>query len=185
MKKITSILLIALISISFTGCGFLQKQEYKETVYTALTLMNNNASVLEECSNSLLNVWHNAIYEQKDKSTDKYTIKNGKFVDDFNDALDSLYSDEEFANKLTTINDTQKELRKLKLKLETPPKGAERFNEPLLGMIDSYIEYSNIVLNPQGSYNDVSEQIGKCSNDFVEYASQFEAYEDEIKDFTN
>ena len=183
MKKITSILLIALITISFTGCGVLQKQEYREAASAALTLMGDNGGTLDECGRLLLNVWHNAIYEQKDKSTDKYTMKNGKFVDDFNDALDSLYSDEEFSNKLVTINDNQKELRKLRLKLESPPKGAERFNEPLLGMIDSYIEYSNIVLNAQGSYNEVSDQIGKCNNDFGEYANQFEAYEDEIKEF--
>lgn len=52
-------------------------------------------------------------------------------------------------------------------------------------MIDSYIEYSNVILNAQGSYNDVSKQIGKYSNDFGEYANQFEAYEDEIQKFAN
>lgn len=189
MKKTISILLIALliaiISVSFSGCRFIEKHEYKDAVVNTVTIMNENAATLDECGLLLLNVWHNAIYQERNNTTDKYTLENGKFVNDFNDALDNLYLDDEFINKLNTINDTQKELRKLRIKVEEPPKGAKKFNEPLLGMMDNYIKYSNIILNVQGSYNDVCAQINKCNNDFGEYASQFEAYEDEIQKFAN
>ena len=48
-------------------------------------------------------MWYNAIYEERNSETDQYTMKNGKFVDDFNDALSELFADENFSNSISEI----------------------------------------------------------------------------------
>ena len=41
-------------------------------------------------------VWYNCIFEENDPETNEYTRPNGYYLDDFNDALANLFSDETF-----------------------------------------------------------------------------------------
>lgn len=38
----------------------------------------------ENVDNLIKSVWYNMIYKERDSETDKYTMENGKFVEDFN-----------------------------------------------------------------------------------------------------
>ena len=44
-------------------------------------------------------VWRNSIYQERDASTDPYTMEDGVFLEDFNDALGKLYGDSDFQSK--------------------------------------------------------------------------------------
>ena len=91
---IISIIVFALIVVSALGIGISKKA--KELEYY---------SNMETVSFTMLikNVWYNAIYEERNSETDQYTMKNGKFVDDFNDALSELFADENFSNSISEI----------------------------------------------------------------------------------
>lgn len=52
-------------------------------------------------------VWRNSIYQQQDESTDPYTMENGVFLEDFNDALGNLYNDSVFATRLASVQTNQ------------------------------------------------------------------------------
>lgn len=44
--------------------------------------MIDGAAKAENAGNLIKSVWYNAIFEERNSETDKYTVKNGKFVDD-------------------------------------------------------------------------------------------------------
>ncbi len=44
---------------------------------------------------------------KEDSETDKYTMVNGEFVDDFNDALSNLFLDSETLDTISSIKDGQ------------------------------------------------------------------------------
>ncbi len=71
------------------------QQAYNSLAYD----MYDSAVIAEDCGNLIVSVWGNAIWNERDAKTDKYTMEKGVFVDDFNDALDKLYSDEDFSKK--------------------------------------------------------------------------------------
>ena len=62
----------------------------------------------EEAGNLIKSVWYNAIYEERDNTTDKYTRPDGFFVDDFNDALANLFADTTFTEIIEEIKENQK-----------------------------------------------------------------------------
>lgn len=66
-------------------------------------------------------MWYNAIYEERNSETDQYTMKNGKFVDDFNDALSELFADKNFSNSISEIKTNQSEIANLMKQLKEPP----------------------------------------------------------------
>ena len=68
-----------------------------QLAYNKLILdMLDDAALAEANGNLIIQVWNNAIWSKQDGDTDKYTMTDGKFVSDFNDALNNLFSDESF-----------------------------------------------------------------------------------------
>ena len=74
--------------------------------------MIDGAAKAENAGNLIKNVWYNAIYEERNSETDQYTMKNGKFVDDFNDAETAWTSwdDKLDSDVMTKIVDEQQQL---------------------------------------------------------------------------
>ena len=103
---IISIIVFALIVVSALGIGISKKAkelEYYSNMETVSFTMLDGAAKAENAGNLIKNVWYNAIYEERNSETDQYTMKNGKFVDDFNDALSELFADENFSNSISEI----------------------------------------------------------------------------------
>ena len=75
--------------------------------------MLDGAIKAENAGNLIKSVWYNTIYEKRDTETDKYTMKNCKFVDDFKDVLSNLFADDNFVNSISEID-----LKKMKLYLD-------------------------------------------------------------------
>ena len=76
-----------------------------QTKYNLLVgAMISDAANAENCGNMIKSVWGNSILEKKDPETDRYTMKDGKFVSDFNDALGALFDDDEFKSDIMELD---------------------------------------------------------------------------------
>lgn len=103
---IISVVVLALIAVCVFGFSILQKAkeaEYYSNMECVSYTMLDGAAKAENAGNLIKSVWYNAIYEERDTETDKYTMKNGEFVDDFNDALSNLFADGNFINSISEI----------------------------------------------------------------------------------
>ena len=157
---IISIISVALIAVCILGFSITQKakrSEYYSNMETVSYTMLDGAAKAETAGNLIKSVWYNAIYEERDAETDKYTMKNGKFVDDFNDALSNLFADESFINSISEIKLNQSKVTDLMKKLGNPPTQYEEAYSVLKSYYDNYLQMTNLIISPAGSLQTFSE----------------------------
>lgn len=136
-----SIIVFTLIVVSVLGIGISQKAKelkYYSNMETVSFTMLDGATKAEDAGNLIKSVWYNAIFEERNSETDKYTMKNGKFVDEFNDALSELFADENFSNSISEIVTNQSEVANLVKQLKEPPKKYEEAYSVLKIYYDNY-----------------------------------------------
>ena len=178
---IISIIVFALIVISALGIGILQKAKelkYYSNMETVCFTMIDGAAKAENAGNLIKSVWYNAIFEERNSETDKYTMKNGKFVDDFNDALSELFADESFSNSISKIVTNQSEVANWVKQLKEPPKKYEEAYSVLKVYYDNYLKMTKIVINPTGSLNTFSEDFNTYDNNTVDSYEKMKLYLD-------
>lgn len=178
---IISIIVFALIVISALGICILQKAKelkYYSNMETVSFTMLNGATKAEDAGNLIKSVWYNAIFEERNSETDKYTMKNGKFVDDFNDALSELFADENFSNSISEIVTNQSDVANLMKQLKEPPKKYEEAYSVLKVYYDNYLKMTKIVINPTGSLNTFSEDFNTYDNNTVDSYEKMKLYLD-------
>ena len=152
-------------------------EQYKANLVEAVQLMWSGAAKSEECLNLTLQVWINSIYKSDDEETDKYTkTSSGSFYDDFNDSLKALFADQEFSDKLSEISDNQSQVVKVMAKLQNPPEEWEKAYDELEDLYDIYVEFTAMALNPNGSYNSVSEDFTDLDNKIVKSLNKMLVY---------
>jgi hypothetical protein len=146
-------------------------EEYKTNVAIISVVMLDGAADAEEAGNLIKSVWYNSIYEEYDYQTDKYTLENGKFVDDFNDALGNLFSDESFEELIVDIENNQNDVAKTMKELKDPPEECEEMYESLKEYYDAYLMLTNLAIDPTGSltsfsssFNDADSEVLNCYN---------------------
>ena len=105
-------------------------------------------------------------------------MKNGKFGDDFNDALSELFADENFSNSISEIVTNQSEAANLVKQLKEPPKKYEEAYSVLKIYYDNYMEMTKIVINPTGSLNAFSEDLNTYDNNTVDSYEKMKLYLD-------
>ena len=178
---IISIIVFALIVVSVLGIGISQKAKeltFYSNMETVSFTMLDGATKAEDAGNLIKSVWYNAIFEERNSETDKYTMKNGKFVDDFNDALSELFADENFSNSISEIVTNQSEAANLVKQLKEPPKKYEEAYSVLKIYYDNYMEMTKIVINPTGSLNAFSEDLNTYDNNTVDSYEKMKLYLD-------
>lgn len=168
-NKRTSILFLAILIIVLIlgglGLGILkaaEKNEYYINMVTIVDKMSNGVPETETAGILIMRVWHNSIYRKQNSETDKFTMNNGKFVDEFNTALANLFADEEFRKSISEINKNKSEATALMKKLQNPPKEYEEAYSALNSCYSNYLKMINLVITANGSYN-------TFSNDFNTY----------------
>lgn len=174
-------IIVILVILGFVGYEvheYNQLKAYYQLVDEINDVRNAGVDALNHCSSLLLDVWHNAIFYEADPATDPYTCPEGVFEDDFNDALENLYSDDAFCKELELIDETQMELRKLKKQLTKAPKGYEEYNAYLIQMIDNWVELSTVIQHPSGSYNDLNEELSELFRMDGEILQEMELYDE-------
>lgn len=178
---IISIIVVALIIVSVLGISISLKakeREYYSNMETVSFTMLDGAAKAENAGNQIKSVWYNAIYEKRDSETDQYTMKNGKFVDDFNDALSCLFEDENFINSISEIETNQSEVADLMKQLKNPPKKYKEAYSVLKVYYDNYLKMTKTVISPTGSLNTFSENFNKYDNDTVDSYEKMKLYLD-------
>ena len=146
--------------------GEYSKAVYMENYASALSAMEEGVSTAEDCGNLIKAVWNNAIYEESDESTDKYTRVNGKFVD-FNDAISNLNADEEFQKKLNNVGENCNEVRHAMKELRGYTGEQEKEYDVINDLYESYVDLTTLVLYQHGSLNSFSEDFSNFDNDLV------------------
>ena len=122
--------------------------------------MTHNAAVEVE------NVWRNAIWETRDEATDPFTMENGSFVDDFNIALDNLYSDPAFSETISAIANDRETIALGIGYMNDPPRGYESAYDALNAYYNVYVQLTGLVLNNGGyTYNTFSDDLGTLDRD--------------------
>ena len=181
-KKSRKTLAIILLIIILAG-GFFVYQQYQDVTYhnnmaEITNTMIDGAAKAEDAGNTIMLVWTNAIYQKRADQTDKYTVVNGRFVDDFNDALDNLFADEEFMQSLSDIQNQQAEATDLMKKMKNPPDKYAEAAAALKECYDNYIKFTGCVIDPRGSLNSFSEDFGKYDEAVVDSLQKLELYFD-------
>ncbi len=107
-------------------------------------------------------VWRNSIYQQQDESTDPYTMENGVFLEDFDDALGNLYNDSVFAARLASVQTNRGSAAGSMSGLKDAPEGYEDVYQALKEQYDAYIKLTNLALNNGGyTYEEFTRELGE------------------------
>ena len=187
-QKTTNGIIIAIIALAVILIGTFigmkvhqnkQKQEENAKAYeTNLSLISNSmitgAAEAESAGNLILAVWHNAIYQTRSADTDQYTQTDGSFVSDFNTALDNLFDDSSFANRIDEIRKNQNQVMGYMKDLKNPPKGYEDAYSALKECYDSYLSLTDLVISPTGSLQTVSSNYNNAVSNFINAYREFE-----------
>ncbi|WP_026661431.1 zinc ribbon domain-containing protein [Butyrivibrio proteoclasticus] len=145
-----------------------EKKEYATNYTECVYLMGDVASDCENACNMIGQVWQNSIWNEDDEDTDKYTKdSNGQFYDDFNDALGSLFEDEEFSSTMKDIVDRDDKVDGLMKKLKNPPEGYEDAYKALQTFYGSYTTMVNLATNTNGSLNSFSEDFKNVDSETI------------------
>ena len=160
---IAIVAVIAIVVIVVVGINISNSQKAKETSETyydnlqdATSRMLSSAASAESAGNLIKSVWYNAIYEERDSSTDQYTRPNGYFVSDFNEALVNLFSDSSFRAKISSIESCQDSVLEIMKGLQNPPEEYQNAYAAIEQLYDDYLELTNLVTNPTGSLQSFS-----------------------------
>lgn len=158
---VAAIIIIALIAVA--GIKFSESKKakeaselYYENLQDATSAMLSGAASAESGGNLIKSVWYNAIYKERDSSTDKYTRPNGYFVSDFNEALGNLFSDTSFKSKISSIESNQDRVLSIMKELQNPPEEYQTAYTAIQNLYNDYLSLTNLVTNPTGSFQTFS-----------------------------
>ena len=109
------------------------ENEYKQNIDEVIDLMLDGGITAEEVGNLTYDVWYNSIWEKKDNKTNKYTMKNGKFNDDFNTSLSNLFNDKSYKENIEKIEKNRTDVKSYMDRLKNPPnKYVSEYDEIIL-----------------------------------------------------
>lgn len=153
-----------------------EKTEYFENMKTVTASILLSGVSAENMGNLINNVWHDAIWNEYDQQTIKYTYVNGEFVD-FNQALDNLFSNSDFMNSQLELKSTQTEISKMMMKLTSPPEEYKEAYSVLKEYYQTYLKLSNRVLDTYGSsLESFTEEFNKYDSELVDLYNKMNLY---------
>ncbi len=189
-KKIIIGIIIAIIICVGGGVGYkiysdnkaeqLYRESYNEYIDNlgqAQILMLSSGSDAELLCNLTLRVWGNAISEDSDNETDKYTKNKYGVWNDFNTALANLYADSSTTRKVSNIKSNQSSVKDLIKKLQNPPEGLEKCYDTVSDLYEAYKILTDLAISPSGSYRDFGTKKSDAVSDFM---SAYEKLDNQI-----
>lgn len=178
--------IIVIVVIGAIGIHIFNAQKAKEAseayyknLQDATEFMLSSASSAESSGNLIKRVWYNAIYEEHDSSTDRYTCPKGYFVSDFNDALRNLFSDKSFSAKIDYIETCQEKMIPIMKGLQNPPEEYESAYSAIQEFYDDYLELTNLVTNPTGSLQTFSTNFNSADTAIANSYGKMKLYLDD------
>lgn len=166
---IGALLLIALALLVWLvsrGSGRKKEAQYAERLQTLVLAISDSSTMTHNAAVEVENVWRNAIWETRDEATGPFTMENGSFVDDFNIALDNLYSDPAFSETISAIANDRETIALGIGYMNDPPRGYESAYDALNAYYNVYVQLTGLVLNNGGyTYNTFSDDLGTLDRD--------------------
>lgn len=135
--------------------------EYGKNLNLAMQTMLTGAVEAEDAGNLIKNVWHDAIYDDYDAETFKYTSGTS----DFNDALRNLFADPTFIVQISSIESNQETVQSQMKKLDDPPEEYEDAYDALMDCYDAYLDLTNLVTDPSGSLTTFSSNFNDADSE--------------------
>ncbi len=179
-KKIIIGIIITIIICIGSGIGYRvysnnkEKQIYRESYNEYIDnlvqiqiLMLSGGSDAESLCNLTLKVWGNAISEDSDSETDKYTQNKFGLWNDFNTALANLYADSSTTKKVSNIESNQSSVKDLIKKMQNPPNGLDKCYNTVSDLYEAYKILTDLAINPSGSFRDFGEKKNEAVSDFM------------------
>lgn len=179
-KKIIVGIVIAVLACIAVGIGYkvysdnkaedeyqTAYNEYISNLEKVQVLMIAGGSDAESICNLTLRVWDNAMSEELDDKTDKYTRPNGWWVNDFSEALVNLYTDSSTTTKVSSIIDNQSSVKDLIKKLQNPPEGLDQCYDTVSDLYEAYKVLTDLAIDPSGSYSDLDENKSYAESEFM------------------
>ena len=150
--------------------------EYQAKYNRLVSDILDNSVEIENQGNLIVQVWNNAIYNKDDATTDKFTKVNGQFVSDFNDALNNLFNDQEFADSISEITEKNNQIRLDMKDMTNPPEGYGDAYQALKEYYENYIDFYNTVINCEGSLNSFSDEFHETDSALAKEFNSVELY---------
>lgn len=156
-----------------------QSKEYSDNLNLAAYAMLSGAVDAENCGNLIKQVWYNAIYEESNSETDKYTKPHGYYVSDFNEALLNLFSDSSFNSQITSIDENKDTVNSLMKKLKNPPEEYKDAYETISELYDAYISLTNLATDPTGNLQTYSQNFSEADSEVLNCFNSLKMYLEE------
>lgn len=168
-KKKKPIWLIVLGALAVIGFFIYSRVNYVNNCIKAVNSMMEGAKIAESAGGMVLDVWHDSIWNTDNEKTNKYTKDdNGYFYTDFNDALSKYVSSDEYGNSVNSILSQREEATKYMRKIRRGvPKKHERLYSDIEELYDTFVEFSNLAMYFDGSYNSVLEKFNELDDKIV------------------
>lgn len=126
-------------------------EEYSQNLSSLALQMVTSAASAEDCGNQIKQVWGNAIFKERDASTDEFTRPDGFFVD-FNEALQNLFADSGYQSKISGIESDEDSISIQMKSMKEPPEKYEDAYKALKETYSAYTTFVDYIQNPTGSY---------------------------------
>ncbi len=153
------------------------RQEYMDAVQSCGYDMNQGMMQAEDAYNIIVSVWYNSIFNNEDPETDRFTKdKNGRFYDDFNDALGNVFADESFKKRLFLLNENKEKVEEKMRGLNNPPSGLENLHANALDVYQEYDILINSVLDPKGNYESYTSKFKDADESAAEKLKRLSMY---------
>lgn len=129
-------------------------------------------------------VWYNAICKTQDDETDKYTMKDGQFVDEGYGyelmygcvALDNLQNDQAYKDLVDKISDIRSLVAKKMKELKNPPRKYKKLYSQLNAFYEDVLNYSSLVIYPPMNITMFGNQMVEYGDKAMESAKQLAEY---------
>lgn len=150
--------------------------EYREDYNRLVLAMLDDAALAETNGNMIIQVWSNAIWSKQDAATDKFTMVDERFVSDFNEALGNLFNDDCFNADMSKLSTNQRQIKIDMKDMVNPPNGCEEEYAALKDLYDSYLSFTNIVINCKGSLESFSNDFSNADQEMLKKYNTAELY---------
>lgn len=177
IAAVAAIIVIAIISVSVYSNN--EKNRYNDYISTVTNMqskMLSSGATAETQMNLTKSVWHNAIWDKSDSTTDKYT----KGADDFNEALSNMASDSTVKSRISSLKSSKSEVDDLMKKLNNPPKGLESCYDTASDLYTEYCKMISLATDPSGSLQTYSSDCSSADSNFM---TQYEKLTTKIPEY--
>lgn len=151
--------------------------QYIDDLNECMYLMISGAANAEGLCNTTVNVWSSAIFEDSQDAWDEEIRQY--YANDFNDALNLLYSDQGTQDAVAEIESNQEQVNVLFRRLQNPPEGLGSAYDTLEDMYDSYLTLTNLAASPTGSLQSYRDAFHEADQECVD---AFEKLQTKIPD---